>query len=252
MDRARFSGAIARLALLVAVVALGLLAAGPVGWRLELWHFRIGFQTLMPWAAWTGMGAVGLALLALVLGLGALRRGALVAALLAGAGGAVAVGLPWSWGEMRGVYPPINDITTDSERPPAFKVAAASRKGPGINSVGYGGAKVAQLQRAAYPDIGPARTPLAPPAAFAKALATVKAMPGWRLTAEDAGEGRIEASERSRWFGFTDDIVIRVAADGTGSRIDVRSQSRWGRGDFGANARRVRAYLAAIKIALGA
>ena len=48
------------------------------------------------------------------------------------------------------------------------------------------------------------------------------------------------------------DIVIRVAADGTGSRIDVRSQSRWGRGDFGANARRVRAYLAAIKIALGA
>jgi uncharacterized protein (DUF1499 family) len=65
--------------------------------------------------------------------------------------------------------------------------------------------------------------------------------------ASDSTDGRIEASDRSFWFGFTDDIVIRIAASDTGSRVDVRSVSRVGRSDFGVNAARVRAYLAKLR-----
>jgi uncharacterized protein (DUF1499 family) len=69
---------------------------------------------------------------------------------------------------------------------------------------------------------------------------------GWEIVAADAAAGRIEATDTTFWFGFKDDVVIRVEADGAGSRIDVRSVSRVGVGDVGANARRIRAYLRAL------
>jgi uncharacterized protein (DUF1499 family) len=87
-------------------------------------------------------------------------------------------------------------------------------------------------------------------AAFDQALATAQQM-GWTIIATDNAAGRIEACERSRWFGFTDDIVVRVTASGSGSRIDVRSSSRVGRSDFGVNAARIRAYLAGLKASSG-
>jgi uncharacterized protein (DUF1499 family) len=70
---------------------------------------------------------------------------------------------------------------------------------------------------------------------------------GWTIVASDPAAGWIEASERSFWFGFTDDVVIRIAAADAGSSVDIRSVSRVGRGDFGANAARVRAYLAKLR-----
>jgi uncharacterized protein (DUF1499 family) len=66
---------------------------------------------------------------------------------------------------------------------------------------------------------------------------------GWEVVGRDADTGRIEAVDTTRWFGFKDDIAIRVTPAGAGSRIDVRSKSRVGRGDLGTNARRIRAYL---------
>ena len=69
--------------------------------------------------------------------------------------------------------------------------------------------------------------------------------------ASDPQAGRIEASQASFWFGFVDDIVIRVGAAGAGSRVDMRSLSRQGRGDLGVNAKRIRAYMAALKQAAG-
>ena len=74
---------------------------------------------------------------------------------------------------------------------------------------------------------------------------------GWTILAADDAAGRIEASDRSRWFGFTDDIVIRITASGSGSRIDLRSSSRVGRSDFGVNAARVESYLSALRAATG-
>jgi uncharacterized protein (DUF1499 family) len=83
--------------------------------------------------------------------------------------------------------------------------------------------------------------------AFEQALRVAKAMPGWTIVAVDAHAGRIEASQQSRWFRFTDDIVIRIAGIEAGSRIDMRSTSRQGRSDYGVNAERIRAYMAALR-----
>ena len=138
--------------------------------------------------------------------------------------------------------PPIHDITTDTDDPPAF-VAAVPLNTPGRTD--YDPA-VAEQQRAAYPDLGPAMLPAAPADAFDRARTVVDEM-GWELLAADAGDLRIEATDRSFWFGFPDDVVVRVAAEGrTGSRVDVRSLSRVGGGDLGVNARRVREFVAAL------
>ena len=141
-----------------------------------------------------------------------------------------------------GGAPPIHDITTDTDDPPAF-VAAVALNAPGRTD--YDPA-VAEQQRAAFPDLGPAMLPVAPADAFDRALAVVREM-GWELLADDAAALRIEATDRSFWFGFPDDVVVRVTADGgTGSRVDVRSLSRVGGGDLGVNARRVREFVAAL------
>lgn len=139
--------------------------------------------------------------------------------------------------------PPIHDITTDTENPPRF-VAAVALNAPGRTD--YGGAALAEQQRSAYPDLQPVTLPEAPADAFRRALAAVERM-GWTLLASDPDSLRIEATARTFWFGFEDDVVIRIAAAGeAGSRVDVRSLSRVGVSDLGANAIRVRAFVAVL------
>jgi uncharacterized protein (DUF1499 family) len=147
---------------------------------------------------------------------------------------------------MRGRYPPIDDITTDTANPPTFVAVVAARLAEGDNPATYGGVGIAQQQRRAYPDIAPLALAIPPARAFSHALDIAQRM-GWTIIDGDPVTGRIEADDRSRWFGFTDDIVIRIAASGAGSKIDMRSSSRHGRGDFGVNAARIRAYLAALR-----
>jgi uncharacterized protein (DUF1499 family) len=76
-------------------------------------------------------------------------------------------------------------------------------------------------------------------------------MPGWTIMAADADTGHIEAIQQSRWFRFTDDIVIRVSGDAAGRRIDIRSTSRQGHSDYGGNAARIRAYFGALRKRIG-
>ena len=111
--------------------------------------------------------------------------------------------------------------------------------------------RLSQLQRAGYPDMTPVRAAVPPSEAFGAALAVAQSMAGWAIVAVDRDKGRIEASERSRWFGFTDDFVVCVTADQSGSRIDMRSASRKGGHDYGVNAARIRAYMAALSKAVG-
>ena len=85
-----------------------------------------------------------------------------------------------------------------------------------------------------------------PDRAFARAEAAARSL-GWDIAAAVPAEGRIEATATTRWFGFKDDVVIRIAAAPGGSRVDVRSVSRVGKSDLGANARRIRAFLAALR-----
>lgn len=232
------------IATLLALVALATLGSGPLGWRLGWWPYGTAFQTLMPWAANIGIAAAvaaGLALVASLLGNGRGRWLALASLPAA----VIAIYMPWQAGNMRGVYPRTNDISTDTANPPAFVATLPSRKSDGGNDGRYS-TEAAAIQAKFYADIVGLKTALLPDEAFKRAAAAAAAMPGWRIVSSDIAAGRIEASQASRWFAFTDDFVVRISPDGPGSRIDVRSASRHGRGDFGVNANRVRAYLGAL------
>jgi uncharacterized protein (DUF1499 family) len=238
------------LALALAVTALALLAVGPIGWRAGWWHFRFAFLTLMPWAAYFGIAALVVSVLTLLLGRSRIEgRGIAIAIVAFVAGGLIAY-VPWHYDQVRRTVPPIHDITTDPDNPPTLVVAAPLRKEAGENPVVYEGARVAEQQRQAYPDIQPLTLALAPAAAFNRALDTAQRM-GWTILAADDAAGRIEASDRSRWFGFIDDIVVRITPSGSGSRIDLRSSSRMGRSDFGVNAARVESYFSALRATTG-
>jgi uncharacterized protein (DUF1499 family) len=119
-----------------------------------------------------------------------------------------------------------------------------SRAGASVPAT-YPGAETAAKQQGAYPHVRPLDLPVPPAVAFARALDAAKEM-GWHIEAVDPATGRIEATATTPWFGFRDDVVIRVAPTPAGSRIDVRSVSRVGKSDLGTNAKRIRAYLAKL------
>ena len=228
------------LALVVALVAAFLFAVAGPGTRLGLWDFRLGF-TLLRWGAWLGMAGVVLALLALVVP--ASRRAGVLVPLFALALSAAVVYVPWSMVRRARSVPPIHDITTDVVDPPAFVDVLARRAGS-PNSAVYGGDSIARQQQAAYPDVRTLELAIPPAQAFPRALEAAREM-GWEIVAADTSAGRIEATATTRWFGFKDDVVVRIRpnGDGGGSRLDVRSVSRVGGSDVGANAERIRAYL---------
>jgi uncharacterized protein (DUF1499 family) len=240
----------AYLGFALAVLALVSLAVGPLGWRLGWWHFRFAFSWLMPIAAYGALVGAIVSLAALAFGRSGLSGSGLAVAGIGIVLGAIVAYVPWQYDRLRNRLPPIHDITTDTDNPPAF-VAALQLRGAGANTVTYEGRELAKKQKAAYPDIAPVEVSLAPAEAFKRALDTAKGMAGWTVVDSDPATGRIEANETSRWFRFTDDVVIRVGATGVGSRVDVRSVSRVGRSDFGVNAGRIRAYTAALRARAG-
>ena len=142
--------------------------------------------------------------------------------------------------------PPINDFTTDLADPPAFQQAVALPANAG-RDMSYPRA-FAPIQQACCADLRPARLRLPPAQAFARALTVAERMPAWTITRDDASAGVIEATATTRLFGFHDDVVIRVRPEGDGgSRVDVRSKSRDGKGDIGANAARIRAFVTSVE-----
>lgn len=216
-----------------------LLFSGP-GARLGLWDFRLAFA-LMQYAAYGGIAAMAISLLGMML-----ARRAMTTGLLGIAIGATTLWIPWHQLQAAKSLPPIHDISTDTEHPPEFVAILPLRK-DAPNSTEYGGAALAAQQHQAYADVQPLLLELAPPAAFDRALAAARRM-GWEIAGTDATTGRVEATATTFWFGFKDDVVVRVSqADSGHSRIDARSVSRVGQSDLGANAARIRQYLAAVR-----
>jgi uncharacterized protein (DUF1499 family) len=231
-----------RTPLIISVLAMLTLIMSGLGVRAELWSFRTGF-TLLRWAALVGMIAAGIAVIFLLVP--KLRQGNVVALLLAVIIALATACVPWSWQRRARAAPPIHDITTDTERPPAF-VAVLPLRADAPNPAEYGGAEIAAQQRQAYPDIQPLVLHVPPNSAFAIARTAADRM-GWEIVAADSFGMRIEATATTRWFGFKDDVVVRIEPAPAGSRIDVRSVSRVGRGDVGTNAERIRAYLRRLR-----
>src|SRR5262249_40410439 len=100
----------------------------------------------------------------------------------------------------------------------------------------------ADLQRQGYPHLAPITVQSTPDQTFDRALAVAQAQ-GWDIVTADKSSGRIEATDTTRWFGFVDDVAVRLTPWGTGTRVDVRSVSRTGVGDAGRNAARIRQFL---------
>ncbi|MDZ7680147.1 MAG: DUF1499 domain-containing protein [Fodinibius sp.] len=145
-------------------------------------------------------------------------------------------------------YPPIHDITTDIDNPPTFQ-AIVPLRADAPNDTTYGDQEKAQTQREAYPDLQTLYLDVGYDQAFDRALSAAEQMPWEEIVTADKQSGRIEAYDKLPWFGFVDDVVIRVdtaASDGR-TAIDVRSVSRIGRGDIGVNAHRIREYLNAVR-----
>lgn len=257
---ARYATLFCGAAFLIAIAgALTEFLAG-IGYRMNILELRFALQKLLPTGAYIAGAGAGLCLVAAIV-LMAVRknegkRGALI---LCGVGlvvGASAAYIPYGIRQGAQGVPPIHDISTDTDTPPEFIDARPLRASTGAtNPPEYlrevkrqtATINVPEAQRKAYPDLQPVLLDgVAPPEAFKRALAAVDSM-GWHLIVAAPDEGRIEAFDQTFWFGFIDDVVIRVAPTDSGSKIDVRSKSRVGGGDAGTNAKRIRRYIAALE-----
>lgn len=227
------------ISLLVAATGITMLFLAGIGYRLQWWELGTAFG-LLRWGAYLGAAAAGLGAIAAIL---LLWFGPRMLAALAGLAlltGAVGAAIPWAWQEQARSVPPIHDISTDTETPPAF-VAIAPLRRDAPNPVEYAGKDTAKAQREAYPDIQPLRFD-APAARVFPAAVDTAAELGWELVDANENQGRIEAIDTTRWFGFKDDVVIRIKTENGQTRLDVRSKSRVGRSDVGTNAKRIRQF----------
>jgi hypothetical protein len=232
------------MALGVAMAAALLAILAGIGSRFGWWHFRTGFA-LLGYGAYGGIAASLGGVTALIFALRKRRPLESVLAILAVAVGLVVAVVPANWRLTAKGLPYIHDITTDTVNPPSF-AAILPLRASAPNPAVYGGPEVASEQKRAYGDLRTEVLDLPMGQAYERALAATRAL-GWKIIAADAGQGRIEATDTTFWFGFTDDIVIRLVPAGGRTLLDIRSVSRVGKSDVGTNARRIRAYLKKVR-----
>jgi uncharacterized protein (DUF1499 family) len=235
------------------IIAAGVVLAAVSGplYRFGIISLHVGFL-LLPVAFFATV--IGTATTIVGVLAGAAKRAPLPAA--AAAIGIIAglalIGYMLHWLSRARSTPPIHDVTTDLADPPAFVAVLPLRaRAHAVNSAQYlpqirrpDGKiiDVSALQRQYYPNLRPLQLALPPAQALEKARRVAGEL-HWHIDAYDPAAGRLEATAQTIFFGFKDDVVVRVRPSGSGSRIDVRSDSRIGVGDVGTNAARIRAFL---------
>jgi uncharacterized protein (DUF1499 family) len=137
--------------------------------------------------------------------------------------------------------PRINDISTDLDDPPAYPRGKPGRYPERFKAI----------VREHYPALGPLRLSRSPDEVFAAVRKLAEERELWNLTCVDEQDRSLQGVARTRLLRFRDDYVVRVRADGDGAVVDMRSKSRLGKADFGANARRIRDFLADLERTLG-
>jgi len=232
------------------LLALAIFSAGP-GTRLGIWDYGTGLSLIRNLAL-PVMIVAGFSLLALIAAIFTARTFVpltLIATLMAGA----AAFIPFRMGQLFDANPFIHDITTDFENPPEIVAAAdLPRKNPpeylGDKTAPRSEMTVAEAQRKAFPDIEPMMVNGGVDDTAQTVRNIVHNMGMEILHEGTAGDGwTVEAAHTSMWFGFIDDFVVRMTPEGPKTRVDVRSQSRVGGSDLGANAERVRDFMARLE-----
>jgi len=245
MDRpgAKTHNYVRTLALVLGLIAVAMILASGPGTRAGWWDWKTGLG-MVKWSFYVGAAAVVVGTALLLLHAFPRYRSHLWIPLTAIVCGLVAAIPPFYLLHLAGSVPPIHDVTTDFVDPPAFVFLAEIRR-KSDNGLDYGGDAIAAQQKKAYPEIKPLIVKAPPKDAVQGAIDAARSC-GWEVMSSDAPAGRIEATDTTAWFGFKDDIVIRVRPEGGGSRVDVRSVSRVGDSDLGANAARVKKFLSKL------
>ncbi|GLO62751.1 hypothetical protein MACH09_32590 [Vibrio sp. MACH09] len=226
------------IVLLLAIAAVLIIAMMIFGAHLGLWEPIVGFGYFRNYLNPIGISLLSLSSLGLIFQLVARNRNGAIKSFVA-----VLIGLglvaPMIYGTINPTKraPAIHDITTDTTNPPEFLVLDNTRSGA-KNSLIYAGEKVAAIQRKAYPYIKPIQSNLTTTEAYQKVLGIAHSK-GWEIIAEDPETLRFEATAKTPFFAFMDDIVVQVTPINNQSRIDIRSVSRVGRSDQGVNAARI-------------
>jgi len=223
------------LSTLLGLLSLVLLAVSAWGFRANGWPWPQAYN-LTGWGVWAAITGVIMAAAAL---LGQLRkpRNGVIIALVGLVLSLPVAGLGLAFEIASRTTPWINDISTDTEDPPVFWFTATPSDYPAQNGA---------PQRATYPGVRTLDLPLSVEDAFEGALTLVQSR-GWEVLSADPDESQIEAIARSRIFGFEDEVAIRFTQTDTGTAVDIRSRSRLGQTDRGANARRIQAFFADLK-----
>lgn len=214
-----------------------------IAYRMELWPMGTSFQIIK----FTGYVSIAVLVISLFLGLFTFfkkqyplaKRCAVIALLSA----IPVIGLSIQAAKAKSL-PFLHQVSTDTVNLPQFNAIVALR-GEKSNPLAYDHKKLAPLQLAAYPKLKPIISQLDKDQAFAKALDVAMSL-GWEVVAKDAQNGLIEAVDTTALWAFKDDIAIRVRAVGATSIIDLRSISRVGGTDLGANAARVEKFITAF------
>ena len=281
MNKGGWRLTVAGVALGVSIFTVLWFAAAALGSKFGLWGWQFALGTLvMQWGKWLTFLALGLSVIAMIVALikaprfqpGLLALAALLIALmvffrLAG------------FGAQAGSLPPIHDVQTDWSEPIALSesLIAQRRSDGALNEVqddptidesadgrwpGMGGRRVAEVQEEAERErtvdgetVEPAYDrPIEPvyfdqsPGEIASYALQIAEDRGWDIfsrpeTGQDVERTILEATETSTWFGFKDDVAIRIQAAEGATRVDMRSISRVGLSDLGMNARRVSSFM---------
>ena len=235
----------AKAILVGGVVAVCCVLVGAIGVRIGLWPYGTGFTFLTGGAVLSVMGLF-LGIIAYVVclrkGLRAERSGILIGILLSAM---ILAQLGIQYSAVTSV-PVIHNISTDTVEPPAFNKLVAIREAEGANPLAYDAEVLAEQQQAAYPEVKTLVSSQPTNVLFNQAMVVLQDL-GLEIVNEDTAAGVIEATATTFWFGFKDDVVVRIRSTVDGSIVDVRSVSRVGQSDLGANAKRIRAILNGIE-----
>jgi uncharacterized protein (DUF1499 family) len=237
---------LASLSLLVSVIVAGVAVGSGFGTRFGLWGFRTGL-TILKWSVLAACvtGVSSLIAVWITLPLRSDTRGFTLSLIALGISFMV-VAIPIRWKLRARTAPPIHDITTDLNNPPKIRVLQKFRRAE-HNDLNRSNPELASLQQKYYPELESLYLQGSKFDCMKKVVETARTL-NWLLRAVNWQDGHVEATDQTFWFGFRDDVVVRVEMiENDQCKVDVRSVSRYGKSDLGTNARRIRNFFKGLK-----